>query len=245
MSIKLLIADDEDFIRNGMGNYIMSHSQRIDKIYLAANGQEALELILLHKPDLMLLDVQMPKMDGLQVMEEARKSGSLPKTIILSGFDEFRYAQKAIRFGVEDYMLKPCRSTEIMERIDKIIDRLQGIVREPSADVHCANRIVFGALAYMNEHYSENLALADVAEKLNITSGYLSTLFSQNMNGGFVETLNKIRIEHACTYLQQDHLKTYEIAYKLGFKDEKYFSRVFKKVTGVAPYEYRKLNANR
>jgi len=127
-----------------------------------------------------------------------------------------------------------------MERLDKIIDRLQGIVQEQPVDVHCANRIVSCALAYINEHYSENLALTDVAEKLNITSGYLSTLFSQNMNGGFVETLNKIRIEHACTYLQQNHLKTYEIAYKLGFKDEKYFARVFKKVNGIAPCEYRK-----
>jgi len=245
MSVKLLIADDEDFIRNGMGNYIRTHSQRIDKIFLAANGQEALECIIRYKPDLMLLDVQMPKMDGLEVMEEAQRSGILPKTIILSGFDEFRYAQKAIRYGVEDYMLKPCRSTEIMDRLDKIIDHLEGIVREQSADEHGANRIVFGALAYMNEHYSENLALADVAEKLNITSGYLSTLFSQNESGGFVETLNRIRIEHACTYLHQNHLKTYEIAYKMGFKDEKYFSRVFKKVTGVAPYEYRKINSNR
>lgn len=245
MSVKLLIADDEDFIRNGMANYIRTHSQRIDKIYLAANGQEALECIVQNKPDLMLLDVQMPRMDGLEVMAEAQRSGVLPRTIILSGFDEFRYAQKAIRYGVEDYLLKPCRSTEIMERIDKIIDRLEGIVRAPAADEHGANRIVFGALAYMNEHFSENLGLADVAEKLNITSGYLSMLFSQNESGGFVETLNRIRIEHACTYLLQNHLKTYEIAHKLGFKDEKYFSRVFKKVTGVAPFEYRKANANR
>lgn len=242
MSIKLLIADDEDFIRNGMGNYIRAHSQRIDKIYLAANGQEALELIMLHKPDLMLLDIQMPIMNGLQVMEEADKAGILPKTIILSGYDEFKFAQKAIRYGVEEYLLKPCRSTEILKRLDKIIDHLQGKSQEQASDTHNANRIVYGALEYLNEHYNENPALADVAEKMNITSGYLSALFSQNMNGGFVETLNKIRIEHACIYLRQNQLKTYEVAYKLGFKDEKYFSKVFKKITGMAPSEFRKIH---
>ena len=94
-------------------------------------------------------------------------------------------------------------------------------------------------MEYVKEHYNKNLTLIEVAEKVGITSGYLSTLFSQNMNCGFVEYLNKIRIKHACTYLEQNYLKTYEIAFKVGFKDEKYFSKVFKKEMGKSPHEYR------
>jgi pilus assembly protein CpaE len=83
-------------------------------------------------------------------------------------------------------------------------------------------------------------ALMEIAEKVGITAGYLSTLFSQKMDCTFIDYLNEIRIEHACTYLHQNYLKTYEIAYKVGYKDEKYFSKVFRKITGMSPSEYKR-----
>ena len=84
--------------------------------------------------------------------------------------------------------------------------------------------------------------LTDVAQKVGVSAGYLSTLFQKQLSKGFVDYLNEIRIEHACTYLQQNFLKTYEIAYKVGFNDEKYFSKVFKRIKGQPPSAYRKLN---
>ena len=95
MCVKLLIADDEDMIRNGIAKYIKLHTDRYETIYLAKNGQEALDIIYRHKPDIMLLDVQMPHKDGIEVMQEAYRAGVLPCTIILSGYDEFRYAHPA------------------------------------------------------------------------------------------------------------------------------------------------------
>ena len=95
-------------------------------------------------------------------------------------------------------------------------------------------------MEYVAEHYYENLMLTEVAEKVGVTAGYLSTLFQKQLEKGFVDYLNEIRIDHACTYLQQNYLKTYEIAYKVGFNDEKYFSKVFKKIMGQSPTEYRK-----
>lgn len=240
MSVKLLIADDEDSIRNGMMNYVRLHSERIDKIYLAKNGQEALDHIIRWKPDMMILDIQMPVMDGLALMKEASKMEILPKTIILSGYDDFKYAQQAIRYGVEEYLLKPCRSTEIMSLLNKMIDQKYGKEKRLSNTVENVNHIVNSAIEYMNEHYNDNINLTDVADKVGITSGYLSTLFSQNIESGFVDYLNEIRVENACKYLQQYQLKTYEIAFKVGFRDEKYFSKVFKKVKGMAPSEFRK-----
>lgn len=240
MSVKLLIADDEDSIRNGMMNYVRLHSERIDKIYLAKNGQEALDHIIRWKPDMMILDIQMPVMDGLALMKEASKMEILPKTIILSGYDDFKYAQQAIRCGVEEYLLKPCRSTEIMSLLNKMIDQMFGKEKRLSNTAENVNHIVNSAIEYMNEHYNDNINLTDVADKVGITSGYLSTLFSQNIESGFVDYLNEIRVENACKYLQQYQLKTYEIAFKVGFRDEKYFSKVFKKVKGMAPSEFRK-----
>lgn len=242
MSIKLLIADDEESIRNGIRNYVRLHTNRIEQIYLAADGQQALDTIIQYKPQIMLLDIQMPLMNGIDVMREASKVDILPRTIILSGYDDFKYAQQAIRFGVDDYVLKPCRSTEIMQMLNKIIDEISGDETYTDKKEISSNSIVNHAMEYMHEHYNDDITLADVAERVGISSGYLSTLFTQNLGIGFIDSLNEMRVERACVYLQQHQMKTYEIAFKVGFRDEKYFSRIFKKITGKTPSEYRKEN---
>ena len=230
MGIKLLVVDDEDNIRNGISNYIRLHCDRIDKIYTACNGQEAIDIIMSHHPEIMLLDVQMPGKDGLEVLREAREADSLPITYILSGYDEFKYAQAALKYGVREYVLKPCRSTEILRLVNVVVDEIAG--KEEKIGNHeekTDNYLVNRAVEYINEHYNENITLGDVAEKVDISASYLSSLFSVNMNCCFVDYLNEVRIEHACSYLQQNRLKVYEIAFKVGYRDEKYFSKVFKK----------------
>ena len=97
MCARLLIADDEDVVRNGLEKYIRLHTERFEKIYTAENGEQALETILRYKPELMLLDVQMPVLSGIDVMKEAKKAGCLPATIIFSGYDEFAYAQEILQ----------------------------------------------------------------------------------------------------------------------------------------------------
>ena len=243
MCVKLLVADDEDTIRNGMAKYIQLHTDRFDKIYLAENGQQALDIIFRHKPDLMLLDVQMPLKNGIEVMQEAQRAKILPVTIILSGYDEFKYAQQALRFGAKDYLLKPCRSSDILKKMNDIADEIFGVeVTATIKDICGKNNLVERAKEYINDHYFDELTLQEVAGKVGITAGYLSTLFSQTISCSFVDYLNQVRIDHACTYLQQNYLKTYEIAYKVGFRDEKYFSKVFKKIKGESPSEYKKRN---
>ena len=241
MGLKLLIADDEDMIRNGIAKYIQLHTDRYEVIYTARNGQEALELILRYKPDLMLLDVQMPLKDGIEVMQDARRAEALPVTIILSGYDEFRYAQQAVRYGARDYLLKPTRSSDILKKINDIADEEFG-AEMPQAEVREGkNQSIELAKDYMEEHYFESLTLNMVADKVGITPAYLSSLFSQHMGITLIDYLNEVRIDHACIYLKQNYFKTYEIAYKVGYRDEKYFSKVFRKVKGMSPSEYKKI----
>lgn len=96
------------------------------------------------------------------------------------------------------------------------------------------------AVEYINEHYMESLSLTKVAEEVGVTPGYLTTLFAKTIGDGFIDYLNKIRVDRACNYLHDGQLKIYEVAYKVGFKDEKYFARVFKKITRVSPSQFRK-----
>ena len=95
------------------------------------------------------------------------------------------------------------------------------------------------ATEYKQENYAKDLSLTEVAEHLRISTGYLSTLMNQNIGCGFVDFLNQVRVDRACCYLEQHQLKNYEVAYKVGFNDEKYFSKVFKKMKGMTPKEYR------
>ena len=77
MSVKLLVADDEEVIRRGVAKYIRLHTDRFDKIYEAENGQEAIDLLLKYQPDILLLDVQMPLKNGLDVMKEAQRAAEM------------------------------------------------------------------------------------------------------------------------------------------------------------------------
>ncbi|HCD43298.1 MAG TPA: DNA-binding response regulator [Lachnoclostridium sp.] len=237
-SFRLLLADDEENILKGMENYIRKNTRCFDKIHCAVNGEEALDIIYKYHPDVMLVDVQMPIKSGLDVMKEALAAGVCPKTVILSGYDTFSYAQQALRLGAVDYLLKPCRSTEILQKLESIAAPWLGEREEgPGPE---GNIFVKAAMEYMMDHMSEDVNLGMVAEKVGVSTAYLSTLFTQKLGCGFIDYLNRLRIECAREYMHDGRLKVYEIAYKVGYHDEKYFSKVFKKVTGQSPSVYRR-----
>ena len=232
--MKLLVADDEDMIRNGIVNYVRSHTDRFEAVITASNGQEAIDLIYEKRPEILCLDVQMPIKTGLQVMEEANRAGILPYTIILSGYDEFQYCQKAMRMGAKDYLLKPVRSSDFLKMLVDVADRL-----ETGRSVNEKETIADRAMRYMREHYSEEITLSSVADYLGVSAGYLSTLMTKAFGKGFIDCLNEIRIDRACDYIMQGSLKTYEIAYKVGYNNEKYFYRVFSRIKGTTPAKYK------
>ncbi len=105
---------------------------------------------------------------------------------------------------------------------------------------HVKHSAVEKSLSYMEKHYTEHLTLPLLAEQVGLSPNYLSSLFRKTLSAGFAEKLNQIRIDRACGYFASGSARTYEVAYKVGFKDEKYFSSVFKKLKGVSPSEYRK-----
>lgn len=241
MSIKLLIADDEDMIRTGLAKYLKLHTDRFDRIYEAENGQEAIDMLIQYQPDILILDVQMPLKTGLDVMKEALKAGLSPITVILSGYDEFKYAQEALKFGAKDYFLKPMRAADILECLNRLADEYIGADKAGSdRGKENVNPFVKEAVDYIREYYMQEISLSEIAQKLGISASYLSTLLNQGLGCGFTDYLNQVRIERACCYLEQNYLKNYEIAYKVGFRDEKYFSKVFKKIKGISPKDYRK-----
>ncbi|PKG25658.1 response regulator transcription factor [Niallia nealsonii] len=117
--MKVLIIDDEFLVRAGLKSMLEELSISSLQIIEAANGKEALQLLKKEQPDLVFIDIQMPKLNGLEVIQKTKES--LPQTawIILTGYAEFSYAHAALKLGIEDYLLKPVSIEELERAIDK------------------------------------------------------------------------------------------------------------------------------
>lgn len=118
--LHILIADDEQRIRQGLRNIIDWEALGYQIVGEAADGSEAVSFLVEHKPDVVLLDISMPKCSGLEVVEQARNQGFEGKVIILSGYSDFKYAQEAIRLGVEYYLTKPIDEQELEQILIKL-----------------------------------------------------------------------------------------------------------------------------
>lgn len=117
--VKLLIADDEKIIREAVSELIDWNGLGVQITGLCKNGLEALDAIMDTAPDIVMTDIRMPGMDGLELIEKIRRLDPRIQFIILSGYQEFEYARRALRFGVQEYLLKPISEEQIVAAVEK------------------------------------------------------------------------------------------------------------------------------
>ena len=122
--LKLIIADDERIIRESISKMIDWNSLGIELIGLCSDGIEAYNMILDECPDIVLTDIRMPGLSGLELIEKISQTDLNIQFILLSGFGEFEYAKQAMRFRVHHYLLKPCNEDQIIESIQDVIKEL-------------------------------------------------------------------------------------------------------------------------
>ena len=127
---KLVVADDEPKIRRGIESILNWHEFNIDIVGEAEDGEIALEVIKEKKPDIILLDINMPFLNGLNLLQKLKDINNRSIVIIISGYDDFLYAQKALQFNVFDYILKPVNKKSMEEIITKAVDKLNKIEKE-------------------------------------------------------------------------------------------------------------------
>lgn len=141
----------------------------------------------------------------------------------------------------QDYFYRLDSAYYVMEFLDvfyELIETLSNLIHQKS---NSNNDRIQELMAYICEHSSESLDLTEVAKVFNFNYYYLSSYFNQHSEEGFSDYLNKIRIEKACELLKHAMLPIAEISNKVGYSDQSYFSRVFKKITGHTPSTYRRL----
>lgn len=232
--MRVLIVDDEPLILNGLVKIIGEAAPLGTEVFKANNAFEALDLMKDHMPDVTVTDLHMPEKNGFELIEAARDSGLCDRFIILTGYDEFEYVRKALRTGVVDYLLKPIDKNEIALLLARIDQELPSEA-DPECSGH-AKRI----LAYTKTHYMNDLSLDHLAELMNLHPNYISSLFKKVTGDTFVSYLNAFRIKEAQKLLRsQRQLSVNAIGKKVGFENKHYFTKVFKKYTGITPGAYR------
>jgi two-component system, response regulator YesN len=234
--LKILIVDDEPLILKGLVKIVEEVAPAGSDICSAFNSPEALENMKRFMPDVAITDINMPEMNGFELIQEARREGLCDRFIILTGYDDFEYVRQALRSGVVDYLLKPLDRDEIAVLLSRVLEEL------PAASYPEYTRHAERILAYLQVNYMNDLSLDHLAERMRLHPNYISSLFKKETGDTFVNYLNSLRIREAQKLLKsQSHLTVEAISRQVGFDTKHYFAKVFKKYAGMPPGAYREM----
>ena len=251
---RVLIVEDEDIIRKGIAYTMDWVGMGCTIAGEACNGKEGLEKIRELEPDIVLADIMMPVMDGIEMIREAKKTGIGDfKSIILTSYADFEYAKAAIDLDVSAYLMKPASEDELKKDVEKIIAEIEKehqyeefTKRSKSVTdfdtVYIKqdkdNDYVKYVLDATKEHYADKISIDLFSEQLGVSSSYLSRKFKEATGTSYLDFLNKYRVQQAIKLLESGKYKVYEVSDLTGFTDYKHFSSVFKRYTDVAPSEF-------
>jgi len=255
----MLVADDERWIRERIISSIDWSRIGVSVAGEAADGEEALALCIKLKPDIILTDIRMPGISGLDFIRSLNDERINARIIIISGFNDFDYAQKAIKLGVVDYILKPVENTELVDIVKKCIRQIeaetyknriieqtdpQGNVIEKLADYVQGSSIrkrntIEKALTFIKENYCRPISLNDISAEVMLNPSYFSNLFRESMGISFTKYLTEFRINKAKELMVNPTMRIKEIAGMVGYDDVRYFIKVFRSFTGISPGTYK------
>ncbi len=245
MILKILVADDEQYERNAIARLLTQTFGSCVEVRMAENGQRAVEIASLWRCRLAILDIEMPRLNGLEAAKRIREQNPDCRIVFLTAYDEFSYAQTALRLGAQDYVLKPVEDEEIIE----LVNRFRSPAAEPpppaapaKSEVTRVEQVMGFVKAFLAENYMNEISMNQLAEQVGFSPFYFSRLFKQQFRMSFVDYLNDLRIAAAKKLLDDPTLPLKTVATRCGYDTPSYFSKIFKNRTGMTPTEYRQQN---
>lgn len=237
--LRVLLVDDEIMIREGFKKLFDWETHGCTVAGEAADGMEALAKIDTLNPDIVIMDINIPIMNGLKVIKMSRIKHPDTAFIIVSGYDDFSYCREALRLKITDYILKPVNYEEFGTCIDnlKISMYMENVSQEPEEQ---EERVINGITRFMQEHLAEEISLSALSEEFHMNPQYISQLFKNEIGVGFLAYLTSIRMEKAKKLLLSTSLSIGEVAEQSGYGDYRVFTKVFKKSEGITPSQYRR-----
>lgn len=237
--LRVLLVDDEIMIREGFKKLFDWEAHECVVVGEAADGMEAITKIDEEQPDIVIMDINIPIINGLKVIQLSRVKYPSVAFVIVSGYDDFSYCREALRLQITDYILKPVNYEEFGSCIDWLkISLYNNEVKEKP--VVKKERVITGITKYMQEHLSEEVSLHILSEEFHLNSQYISQLFKNEIGVNFLTYLTNIRMEHAKKLLLSSSLSIAEVSEQSGYGDYRVFTKVFKKSEGITPSQYRR-----
>lgn len=245
---KYLVVEDESLIRKNLIKKMDTLKLPFQLIGEASNGMDAIVLIDKTCPDLVITDIRMPQCDGIELVKYLQKNHPSVKTIILSGYDDFTYAQAAIKYGAKDYLLKPVSLEALSESLQKLLVTFNSASEELETYRSSTSRMDQKTICellekYLQEHYQSDVSFQELADKFGFTPEYLGKIFKKQTEETPSKYLTRLRMNEAKRLLLSNpEMEIQQVGELVGYKDGFYFSRAFKSFTGIQPSEFRKQN---
>ena len=237
----IMIVEDEYLVRQGIASLVNYEQFGMQVISQAENGIEAWQKFQDNPADILLTDINMPQMNGLELSKLVRDQAPKCHIVFLTGYDDFDYARTAIKLGADDYLLKPFSKDDVEEMLAKVQTKLD----KERKKAQIQNLVDQGQHSELEEAIHERLAdselsLKNLAFQLGFSPSYLSVLIKKELGLPFQDYLIQERMKKAKLLLLTTDFKIYEIAEQVGFEDMNYFSQRFKQVVGLTPRQFKK-----
>ena len=236
--MKILIIDDEPKIRNGLSN-LLTRREGWEVAGAYENAADALKYLAVNQVDVIITDIKMPEISGLELIARIRERDKKTAIIILSGYSNFQFAQRAIELGVSRYLTKPTNPRELICVLEETEKKLGGKQEKEEDSEKIPNLFVQKAADYIKLNYSEKISIKEIADQLYLSPNYLSELFKKHTGKTISEYLTEYRLEKACQLLDHAEYCVGDVSGMVGIHDGRYFSNMFKKKYGMTPTEYR------
>jgi two-component system response regulator YesN len=246
---KMIIVDDEVETRDALFHYFPWEELGFEVVDQFDNGKQALDFIRSSDLDVVLSDIKMPVMTGVELAKELFMEKSQVKVVLLSGYADFGFAKQAIIYGVKDYILKPAKYQELIEVFNRIktdletdrLPRAGGLQDEAAAaKPYNYDEEVIATVKIYIEKNCRDASLKEAAKLVRMNTSYLSNFFKQKTGQNFYHYLLMVRMQMAAEQLKDIHNKIYDVSYNVGYSNPKNFTRTFKSHFGKTPMEFRR-----
>ncbi len=247
---KILIAEDDEDIR-----YIYSRMKLWNEFGFTvekqtSNGEEALKALESDNYDLLITDIRMPLIDGIELLREIKKRRISIEVIFVSSYDDFEYVRQGLILGAFDYILKPIDKTQMRNSILRAKEKLDERKYEQMPKEHVSTAFEYFNISldngfnnqvyqYLHSVGEKIITMEQAAEHFELSKDYFGKLFKQNCGVSFNNFYSVLKVEFAKDLIRTSNYKAYEISEILGYSSTDYFRRIFKDVTGMTPTEYR------
>lgn len=218
--IRAIIADDEQAVASIICHFIEKEYIPIKIVGMATDGRQAVKLIREQQPELVFLDIQMPFMNGFEVMQTVADT----HFIIITAYESFQYAQQALRLGACDIILKPIEYKQFIQAITRAIGWK-----------FTSNKAVNEILEYLHLNYTKKISLSQLAIMFYTTPSHMAKLFKSYMGISIITYVHQLRINEAKRLLTEQRCSVKETAERTGYDSLNNFYKYFKIHTGMTP----------